>query len=146
MWPNMRTDIPVLFYSPGACSLAVHIVLEEIGQPFDLVQVVTGKGETRTDKFKNVNPKGRLPVLAKGDWTLTEAHALIENRLADNTWALASGYTVLDPFLLVFYRWGNRMNLPMKHNYPNWTKHTNVMLERPAVSRTLATEGVSIWE
>lgn len=217
MWPDMRTDVPVLFYSPGACSLAVHIALEEIGQPFDLEKVVTGKGETRTEKFKRLNPKGRLPVLASGDWVLTEApaimlhlanehaaiapkgqeelsralewfnwlsgtvhsvairqvwrtesftndksmyeaiqakgyenlaeaHALIESRLSDGEWALPSGYSVVDPFLLVFYRWGNRMNLPMKEKCPAWTKHAMKMLERPAVMRALTTEGISIWE
>jgi glutathione S-transferase len=214
----METTEPVLYFSPGSCSLAVHIVLEEIGKPFCVEPVITDKGETRTPEFRRLNPKGRVPVLIQGDvtWTeapailmhlalsnptqglapqghdalirtlewfnwlsgtvhavairqiwrpayfsddaahhaaiiakghahLREAHHLIEARLASGTWAMPSGYTVLDPYLLVFYRWGNRMALPMSSLFPHWTAHARLMLERTAVQTVLAREGISIW-
>lgn len=53
-----------LYYSPGACSLAAHIILNEINVDFDLVRVdlKTHKTEKDVDYYK-VNPKGYVPAL-----------------------------------------------------------------------------------
>ena len=73
-----------LYYSPAACSLAVHIVLREIGQPFDLVRV-----DTKTHKladgadFYAVNPKGYVPVLELDDGTRITEGPVITRYLAD---------------------------------------------------------------
>ena len=61
-----------LFYSPGACSLAPHIVLEEIGAPYELVRLALHKGEQRTPEYLKINPKGRVPALVEDGWALTE--------------------------------------------------------------------------
>lgn len=58
--------------------------LGKIDQPFSLERVVTGKGETRTDEFKKINPKGRLPVLTKADWMLTEIPAILLHLASEN--------------------------------------------------------------
>jgi len=65
-----------LFYMPGACSLAPHIVLEWIGKPFELGRVERGK--TREPEFLAVNPAGKVPALIEEDGRiLTEAEALL---------------------------------------------------------------------
>jgi len=53
-----------LYYSPGACSLAPHIVLRETGLPFELIRVdnTTHKTADGVD-FYSINPKGYVPVL-----------------------------------------------------------------------------------
>ena len=61
-----------LFYAPGACSLAPHIVLEETGAPYEPVRIALAKGEQRTPEYLKINPKGRVPALVEGDWALTE--------------------------------------------------------------------------
>ena len=67
----------LLYYSPGSCSLAVHIVLEELGLPFSLQLTSTSDSTTRSPEYLRVNPKGRVPVLVSGDFVLTEAPAIL---------------------------------------------------------------------
>lgn len=208
-----------LHYSPGACSLAVHIVLEEIGLPFQLVHTSTADGSTRSPEHLKLNPKGRVPVLVTGDSVLTEAPAIlvhlamqhpdqkllantpdglvrsmewfnwlsgavhavairqvwrsesftdvpaqhedivakgkknladafahIETRLAKADWAVGPHYSVVDPYLLVFFRWGNRIGFDMRGQYTAWTNHALRVAERPATARALTTEGISVWQ
>ena len=66
-----------LFYSPGACSLAPHVALEEAGAAFEPVRIALADGQQRTPEYLAVNPKGRVPALADGDWVLTENPAIL---------------------------------------------------------------------
>ena len=52
-----------LFYAPGACSLASHIVLEESGEAYTPKKVNLAAGEQRTEAFLEINPQGRVPAL-----------------------------------------------------------------------------------
>lgn len=52
-----------LFYAPGACSLASHIVLEESGEKYEGKRVNLAAGEQRTEAFLKINPQGRVPAL-----------------------------------------------------------------------------------
>jgi glutathione S-transferase len=207
-----------LHYSPGACSLGPHILLEEIGLPFTLKLVSTSDGSTRRPEHLKLNPKGRVPVLTCKDFVLTEApaillhlamshpqaglmpsepdglaralewfnwlsgtvhsiairqvwrpetftvdasqhvgivekgkenldsaFAMINDRLSTTHWAVAGSYSCVDPFVLVFYRWGNRMGFNMSERYPAWTQHTLRVMARGAVMRALAKEEISVW-
>jgi glutathione S-transferase len=52
-----------LFYSPGACSTAAHIVLEESGEKYEPRKVDLAGGEQRTEAYLKINPQGRVPAL-----------------------------------------------------------------------------------
>jgi glutathione S-transferase len=52
-----------LFYAPGACSLAAHIVLEESGEKYDLQRIDLAKGEQKTEAYLKIHPQGRVPAL-----------------------------------------------------------------------------------
>ncbi|MGY4572067.1 glutathione S-transferase family protein [Bradyrhizobium sp. USDA 3256] len=218
-----------LFYSPGSCSMAAHIVLEEIGEPYEY-QLVSASGPkegemTGSPEWKAVNPKGRVPALSGvpgriggADNLLTEGHAImiylartnpsadllptepaaearciewmnwlasnvhamsygliwrphrfshdeslfpalrlrgkenvisqyayIESLLSDGRqWSIPEGYTVVDPYLFVFYYWGARIDLDMSRLYPAWTSLMQRVLARPAVKRMMAIEGVQL--
>ena len=69
-----------LFYKPGACSLASHIVLHEIGQAFDIEAVDTSEGKTAGGAdFLAINPKGYVPALQMDDGgVLTEGPAILQ--------------------------------------------------------------------
>jgi len=64
-----------LYTSPGACSLADHIVLHWIGAPFE-AQLVT-REQRATPEFRALNPAGAVPVLQVGDWVLTQNSAIL---------------------------------------------------------------------
>jgi glutathione S-transferase len=56
-------DVLKLYYAPGACSLAAHIVLEESGEKYDLQRVDLAKGEQRSQAYLKIHPQGRVPAL-----------------------------------------------------------------------------------
>lgn len=65
-----------LYYMPGACPLATHIVLEWIGQPYETQAVA--RNELKQPEFLALNPVGSVPVLADGDLVLTQSAAILE--------------------------------------------------------------------
>ena len=68
-----------LYYGPGACSMAAHIVLEESGEKYEPKRVELAKGEQRTEEYLKKNPQGRVPALALDDGDiLTQSLAIIE--------------------------------------------------------------------
>jgi glutathione S-transferase len=69
-----------LYYTPGACSLADHIVLEWIGKPYEAVRV--SREERKAPAFLAINPAGAVPALEHDGWVLTQ-NAAILNYLAD---------------------------------------------------------------
>jgi glutathione S-transferase len=67
-----------LYYAPGACSMASHIVLEESGEKYEPRKVDLAGGEQRTEAYLKMNPLGRVPVLGLDDGTpLTENTAIL---------------------------------------------------------------------
>jgi glutathione S-transferase len=69
-----------LYYSPGACSLASHIALEESGLPYTtvLASTKTHKLPDGTD-FYTINPLGYVPVLELADGSrLREGPAILQ--------------------------------------------------------------------
>ncbi|CUA99378.1 glutathione transferase GstA [Thiomonas bhubaneswarensis] len=69
-----------LYFSPGACSLSPHIVLHELGLPFDGVKVDLKSKQTSDGRdFRTINPKGYVPTLELDDGTiLTEGPAIVQ--------------------------------------------------------------------
>ena len=66
-----------LYYAPGACSIGIHIVLEEIGKPYDGVVVNLREGAQFKPDFTAVNPKSKVPTLVRDDGaTQTEYPAI----------------------------------------------------------------------
>ena len=51
-----------LYYYPGACSLAPHLVLEWIGAPYEAIRVKLGD-----PAYNAINPAGAVPALDTGE-------------------------------------------------------------------------------
>jgi len=204
----------ILYHSPGTCSTAPHILLEETGEPCRLDLRSTKNGDTSSADYLRINPKGRVPALRiPGQehvltelpaicWYITrntpelrprdaiaearalewfnylsgtlhtagygllwrtqrfaenaafhpemqqqarrnieECNAHIERTLADRTGALSDRYSLVDPFLLVFYVWAVFIGMDMRR-YGAWTGQTRRIVQRPAVQRAYAQEGL----
>ena len=204
-----------LYYAPGACSLASHIALEEVGIPYETQKLNLAEGDQRKPEYLKINPRGRVPALVMDDRILTEnvgimtflagghpkagiwpkstwdqgkivssmawlsnsvhptyGHLIRASRYADDAaaqeaikakarqmygdylkeidsllagrkWSIASHYTVLDGYLLVFYRWGNRSQFPVKE-LRNYTALVERVMARPAVKKVMADEGITL--
>jgi glutathione S-transferase len=82
-----------LYYAPGACSLASHIVLEEAGAQYERHRVDTKNNQQRSPEYLKINPKGRVPTLVTDRGILTESPVIMgyiaqtfpEAKLADST-------------------------------------------------------------
>lgn len=74
----------ILYYTPGTCSFAPHIVLNELGFDFRILKVdpKTKKVEDGTD-FYSVSPNGYVPALKLDDGTLLTEGVAIMQYLAD---------------------------------------------------------------
>ena len=204
-----------LYYAPGACSLASHIALEEVGIPYETQPLNLAEGDQRKPEYLKLNPRGRVPTLVVDGNVLTEnvgiltylggghpkaglwpkktwdqaklvssmawlsntvhttfGHVIraaryaddaaaqeavkakarqmygdylkeIDNLLAGKKWSIAGQYTVIDGYLLVFYRWGNRNQFPVKQ-LRNYTALMERVMARPAVKKVMADEGITL--
>ena len=66
-----------LMYSPGACSIGIHVLLEEIGKPYEAQLVNLREGAQFKPDFTSVNPKSKVPTLVRDDGSvLTEYPAI----------------------------------------------------------------------
>lgn len=66
-----------LYYAPGACSIGIHVMLEEIGAPYEAVLVNLREQAQFKPEFTAVNPKAKVPTLEREDGSvLTEYPAI----------------------------------------------------------------------
>jgi glutathione S-transferase len=66
-----------LYYSPFACSLAIHLILEEIGKPYELQAMNFVERDQFKPEFVALNPKSKVPTLVRDDGSvLTELPAI----------------------------------------------------------------------
>jgi glutathione S-transferase len=200
-----------LYYSPGACSTASHVTIEESGAPYEAKPIMLSKGEHRTADYAKINPRQKVPALQTDKGVITEntailaylgktfpeknllpkdpfaearvistcawlsnsvhpcfshvfrperfaadetAHATvketgkkafwaalqeIDGLIDGNQWLTGAQFTVADPYALVFYGWGTRIELPMTE-LKNYTAWKDRMLQRPAVRKILEKE------
>jgi glutathione S-transferase len=66
-----------LFYAAHTCSLATHIVLEEVGADYSTARIDFAKTQQRSPEYLKINPRGRVPALVTDRGILTETPAML---------------------------------------------------------------------
>ena len=66
-----------LYFSPGACSLASHIGLEETGTSYELKPILLAKQQQKTESYLKINPRGKVPALSIDGKVLVENTAIL---------------------------------------------------------------------
>lgn len=83
-----------LFYKSGACSMAAHILLNEVNATYALEKVDTDKGETETGRaYAQVNPRGYVPALKFDDGSVLTENAAILTWLSERFPELGSAHS-----------------------------------------------------
>jgi glutathione S-transferase len=67
----------------------------------------------------------------------------IDHLLEGHKWTIANQYTVADGYLLVFYRWGNRLKMDVR-SLKNYSALADRVLARPAVQKVMKDEGITL--
>jgi glutathione S-transferase len=66
-----------LYYAPGTCALASHIVLQEVGADYVTERVDFKSNQQNSQEYLAINPKGRVPSLVTDRGILTETPAML---------------------------------------------------------------------
>ncbi len=93
-----------LHYHPGNASLIPHILLHELGLPFELKLVDRGQNAHKSAAYLALNPNGQIPVLQDGDLVLYETAAICLH-LVDTHPAAALAPAPGTPQRAHFYKW-----------------------------------------
>jgi len=126
-----------LYYSPGACSLAPHIVLREAGLQFELEKVDLGTKKTDTGAdYRTVNPKGYVPTLQLDNGeVLTEASVVMQyiaDKVPEKQLAPAAGtmerYRVIEWLNFISTEVHKTLGMLFKPGLPEETKQMMIAL------------------
>ena len=93
-----------LHYFPGNASMTPHLLLEELGVPFELKLVDRANQAHKSPEFLQLNPNGLIPVLVDGDLVLYETAAIVLH-LCDTHPAAQLAPAVGSTLRAQFYKW-----------------------------------------
>jgi glutathione S-transferase len=130
-----------LHYFPGNASLAPHMLLEELGVPFELRLVDRAQDAQKSPAYLKLNPNGTIPVLVDGDLVLYETAAICLH-LVDTHPGAGLAPAPLDPYALMLGRWTRAFARPAR-SLPRLGPYLARVLARPAVARTFEREGLA---
>jgi len=93
-----------LHYFPSNANAAPHMVLEELGQAYELVLVDRGNNAQKSEEYLAINPNGRIPTLVDGGLVLSEAAAIVLH-LVDQHPEASLAPEIGSPERAKFYQW-----------------------------------------
>lgn len=70
------TATPILYHAVPSRSSVVRWMLEEIGQPYEIMPLDLKRGDQNSAEFRALNPMGKVPVLRHGATVISESAAI----------------------------------------------------------------------
>lgn len=112
-----------LHYFPGNASMTPHMLLEELGVPYELRLVDRKVNAQKSAEYLRLNPNGKIPVLVEGDFVLYETAAICLH-LVDTHPEAGLAPTIGTAERAQFYKWiawlGNTLQAEMQmYFYPD---------------------------
>lgn len=95
----------ILHHDPGSASFAPHVLLLELGVPFELAQVDRLNQAHQSPAYLRLNPNGKIPVLQDGDEAVFETVAILMH-LADRHPAAGLAPALGTHARAAYYQWG----------------------------------------
>jgi glutathione S-transferase len=71
-----------LYWGPHTCAIGIHILLEEVGIPYETIQIDVAGGATHHADFLRINPKGKVPTVVRDDGSVVTEFGAIATWLA----------------------------------------------------------------
>ena len=71
-----------LYWGPHTCAIGIHVLLEEIGKPYETEEIDVAGGATHEAPFRGINPKGKVPTLVRDDGSVLTEYGAIATWLA----------------------------------------------------------------
>jgi glutathione S-transferase len=71
-----------LYYADGTCAIGIHVLLEEIGKPYQIEVVNFREAAQYKPPFNGVNPKSKVPTLERDDGSILTEFPVIARWLA----------------------------------------------------------------
>ena len=119
-----------LYYFPGNASLMPHMLLRELGVPFELYKVDRASNEQKSPEYLKLNPSGHIPVLVDDGRAIFETAAItlyLADRHIDKGLAPAFGA----PERGDYYKWMVLLTNALQTQYRAWF-YAHEFVEDPA--------------
>jgi glutathione S-transferase len=115
----METKLYQLHYFPSNANAAPQMVLEELGQPYELVLVERANNAQKSAEYLKINPNGRIPTLVDNGVALFEAAAICLH-LVDRHPEAGLAPKVGTPERAKFYQWMSFLTNSLQEELMIW--------------------------
>jgi glutathione S-transferase len=131
-----------LYYKPGACSMAVHVVLNELNVPFETVK----QTELKDPEFLKLNPRGQIPLLLVDGEPVKEGAAIIAWLIDEHGSSLLPKSGIARAKALEWLMWGNASLHPACSRMFGLGKMTLDEKTKTDLAKTYTGQIQSLWD
>ena len=124
-----------LYYSPGACSMGPHVILNELGVSFEPIKINLDSGEHKKPEFLKINPRGQVPVLVEDNGTPIKEGAAIILHLLDKHGSPLLPKSGMDRTKAIEWLMWCNASLHPAYGKAFWA--SNVITDKPVLDSTL---------